>query len=761
MAVSKNLTLPHTRRPTHPYHHNRNRRVRDRSLSSPTKHYLLIESMPKRPKKNSAASTAQTKTSLQAEADVLEQVIAHLDTAYEQGVECRHPTTKILVTDGEYDALRRKLAELRPDSKLFATATASNVNSTVAKVVHDPPMTSIEKASHEDIANQHQQLFKWLSKATDAANEEVLSGPQLQAKDQTFDDQPVAYPRDYFYQAYKLDGVALAIYYVDGKLKQAGLRPRDGINGEDVTAQVKYVAGVPDQLPEKITCSIRGELICTLSDFEEVQADLKAAGEKLRANPRNHTAGGIRQFKNPLKTKLMRLSFVAYSIEGLANPPYKTEVERYMYCSDVLGVPYTKTTPFCFEDLAELEKNIPKLNFEVDGVIIGVNSLEDQEQLGRHGDRLTGNPKGKIAWKFREEEATPVVKEIQWQTGRTGKLTAVAIFDAVRLAGTNVSRATLHNAGFMSRNQITIGSKIAVRKAGKIIPKVTGVIAGQGDPEFPKTCPSCEQPTDLRTGNTDDMLELVCPNTECPAQNVSGLCHYLATIGALGLGESRVAQLVEADLVNVPADFYTLDVESTMTSGLTVRQSSLAVATIQMIPSPDKMNEQELSAAIETAFKSKKQIPLWQLFASFGIGAAGKAAGKALSDHFGSFEKIRKAAQEDLEAVDDVGEITAEAIRSYLDREAANIDRLLEFVEPTVAASGGVLEGKVFCFSGGFPDGKKHWEKEVESRGGKCSSSVSKKTNYLVAGPGSGSKSAKAEKLEIPIIDTDELQKMF
>ena len=709
----------------------------------------------------SAEKSATTMDSMKAEADELERTITHLDTAYEQGAECRHPTTKILVTDGEYDALRRKLAELRPESKLFATATASTVKSAVAKVVHDPPMTSIEKASHENLEKQQQQLFKWLSKATDAANENVLSGPQLKANDQTFDGQPVAYPKGYFYQAYKLDGVALAIYYVDGKLKQAGLRPRDGINGEDVTAQVKYVAGVPETLPEKVTCSIRGELICTLSDFEEVQADLKAAGEKLRANPRNHTAGGIRQFKNPLKTKLMRLSFVAYAIEGLTNPPYKTEIERYQYCCEVLGIPYTETTPFCFEDLAKFEKDIPKLNFEVDGVIIGVNSLEDQEQLGRHGDRLTGNPKGKIAWKFREEEATPTVKEIQWQTGRTGKLTAVAIFDAVRLAGTNVSRATLHNAGFMSRNQITIGSTIAVRKAGKIIPKVTRVVAGQGDPDFPKTCPSCKQPTDLQTGNTDDMLELVCPNTECPSQNVSGLCHYLATIGALGLGESRVAQLVEADLVNVPADFYTLDVESAMTSGLTIRQSSLAVAAIQMIPAPDKMNEQELAAAIEVAFKSKKQIPLWQLFASFGIGAAGKAAGKALSDHFGSFEKIRNATQEDLEAVDDVGEITAEAIRTYLDREAANIDRLLEFVEPTVAAVGGVLEGKVFCFSGGFSDGKKHWEKEVESRGGKCSSSVSKKTNYLVAGPGSGSKSAKAEKLEIPIIDTDELQKMF
>jgi DNA ligase (NAD+) len=694
-------------------------------------------------------------------ADELERLIVHLDTAYEQGMECLHPDTGVVVTDGEYDALRRSLAELRPNSKLFDSATASELTSSAARVVHDPPMTSIEKASHEDLETQEQQLFKWMSKAIEAAGDQIKNGPELKAEGKNYQTQPVRYPENYFYQAYKLDGVALAIYYRDGKLFQAGLRPRDGINGEDVTEQVQYVAGVPQELPEKISCSVRGELICKLSDFEEVQKDLEAAGEKLRANPRNHAAGGIRQFKNPAKTKLMRLSFVAYGIENLANPPYKTEIERCKYCQDDLGIPYTETTDFRFEDLQKFEDRVSKLDFEVDGVIVGVNQLEDQEQMGRHGDRATGNPKGKIAWKFREEEATPVIKEIEWQTGRTGKLTSVAIFDPVRLAGTNVSRATLHNAGFMNRNQIKEGSTIAVRKAGKIIPKVTGVIDGQGKPSFPEICPSCSAPTTLRTGNTEDMLELVCENSSCPAQNVSGLCHYLATIGVLGLGESRVSQLVEAGLVTVPADFYSLDVETAMTSGLTARQSALAVAAIQMVPAPDKLGTQELENLTATAAKTKKQIPLWQLFAAFGIGAAGKAAGKALESHFGSFEKIRAASIEELESVDDVGSITANAIREYLELESNNIDRLLQFVDPIATKQDGLLSGKTFCFSGSFPDGKKYWEAEVESRGGKCSSSVSKKTDYLVAGPGSGSKSSKAEKLEIPIIDTDQLQAMF
>lgn len=709
-----------------------------------------------------AKSTGKAPTKKQR-ADELERVITHLDTLYEQGLDCVHPDTSILVSDGEYDSLRRQLKELRPKSKLFDSATASEVVGATTKVIHDPPMTSIEKASHEDLELQEEQLFKWLSKAwnREEAADDKSKVALKKVKAKSYKGEPVTYPQGYFYQAYKLDGVAIAIYYEQGKLTRAGLRPRDGINGEDVTEQVKFVAGVPETLPEKVTCSIRGELICKLSDFDQVQKSLSESGDKLRANPRNHAAGGIRQFKVPEKTKKMRLSFVAYGIEGLANPPYKTEIDRYKYCTQTLKVPYVETEPFVFEDLQKFEDNIPQLDFEVDGVIVGVNNLEDQEQLGRHGDPRTGNPKGKIAWKFREEEATPVIQEIEWQTGRTGKLTSVAIFEAVRLAGTNVSRATLHNAGFMERNQITIGSKISVRKAGKIIPKVTGVIAGQGKPEFPAHCPSCKQATELVAGGNDDMLELICKNAECPAQNISSLCHYLATFGVLGLGESRVTQLVEGNAVTVPADFYEIDVDRAMACGLTKRQATLAVAAIQMIPAPDKLDNDTLDAAIATAFQSKKQVPLWQLFASFGIGAAGKSAGKVLADHFGSFAAIRAATLEELEAVPDVGGITAAAIRDYLDQNKADIDRLLDYVEPVVVSADGSLSGKTFCFSGGFPEGKKHWEQEVESRGGKCSSSVSKKTDYLVAGPGSGSKSEKAEKLGVPILTTADLAKMF
>ena len=219
-------------------------------------------------------------------ADDLERLISHLDTLYEQGLDCVHPITNEIVTDSQYDGLRRQLQELRPNSDLFATATASEFLSTNLKVVHNPPMTSIEKASHENLEIQETQIFKWISKTVQSAEMPEVDQATRTIQGKSYKDEPISFPESFFYQTYKLDGVAIAIYYENGKLISAGLRPRDGINGEDVTEQVQYVNGIPAVLPTNITCSIRGELICKLSDFKKVQKALTLAGDKLRANPR-------------------------------------------------------------------------------------------------------------------------------------------------------------------------------------------------------------------------------------------------------------------------------------------------------------------------------------------------------------------------------------------------------------------------------------------------------------------------------------------
>jgi DNA ligase (NAD+) len=228
----------------------------------------------------------------------------------------------------------------------------------------------------------------------------------------------------------------------------------------------------------------------------------------------------------------------------------------------------------------------------------------------------------------------------------------------------------------------------------------------------------------------------------------------------LGLGESRVAQLVEGGAVEKPGDFYRLDVENAVACGLSRRQALLALGGIHMIPSPEKLDDDQLEAAIEQARKRKKEIPLSQLFATFGIESAGKSAGKAIVDHFRSLDKLRRASVAELEAVPDVGAKTAAIIHEYLRVNREAIDDLLKFVEPQLPKTG-KLTGKTFCFSGGFEDGKRYWEQRVEDLGGKITGTVSKTTNYLVAGPGSGSKSDKAKQLGIEILDIEQLKKLL
>lgn len=709
-------------------------------------------------------------------ADDLERIITHLDTLYDAGEDCLHPDTGILVSDGEYDVFRRELAKLRPNSNIFSLISASKYDGIAKKVKHHPPLTSISKASHEDREVQEEQLFKWLADCSSDGKAHKLHTLQ----DREYNGQKVHYPANFFYQTYKLDGVAVGLYYEKGQLVSAGLRPRKDIYGEDVTENVKYVDGIPSQLKLPLTCSIRGELICKLSDFEKVQKELAEAKEDLRANPRNHAAGAIRQFKDPTKTKLMRLTFVGYAIEGLDNPPYTTEIERAKWCNKELGVPFVQAREFNFYDLAKMEANVPNLDYEVDGVVIGVNCIEDQEQLGRHGDTAIGNPRGKIAWKFAEERAHPVLHWISWETGRTGAIKPVAQFLLpVQLAGTSVKRATLHNLGFIYRNRIgftpiskteSLGTTLTVLKAGKIIPKVVGTNGNEvnykniDEVPYPRCCPSCGQKTTIKhtpaKGSSEEMFELYCFNDSCPAQNINGLQHFLTTIGVLGLGESRVTALVEGGAVKNPSDFFALDLQKAMDCNLSERQALLVIAGVHLISAPDKYDDDKLKKEIEKAKKKKKVIPLWRIFASLGIESAGKSAGKALTDHFGSFDKIRKASVAELEAVQDVGGKTAKIIHQFLLEKKDEIDELLKYIEPELPKVG-PLSGVVFCLTGGFPEGKAALEKAIEEKGGKVSSSVSSKVKYVVVGTDAGSKAAKADELGIEKLDVVALKKML
>jgi len=675
----------------------------------------------------------------------LERVITHLDSLYEAGEDCIHPDTGLPVSDSEYDVLRKELAGLSPDSPVLESVTASMLESGVKKVKHDPPMTSISKAIG-DLGERRRILFKWLK--------------------ETMVELGYSDRKGHFVQSYKRDGVALSLVYKDGKLVSAGLRPRDGVNGEDVTANAKFVEGIPARLPEPITCTIRGELECRISVFEKINAELEARGDKTYANPRNFTAGSIRQFKDPKVTKERRLSFTAYRILGFDDAPYKTEIGMAKYCAKTLKIPFVQTRPFRVTDLAMMEENVPNLDYEVDGVVISVENLEDSEQLGTVGGSDTGNPKGKLAWKFAEEIAEPDVDKIDWRVGRTGDITPVMMFDAVRLAGTNVTQCTGHNLGFLQRKRITVGTKIQVIKSGKIIPKVVGVTSDAGDPCYPDVCPVCGGDTSVEKGGKDketgeQLVKLVCPNVLCGARKANMICHYLTTLDVKGIGESAVQKLLDAGVVTSVADLYSIRVKKAREAGLSKREAILLVARIQGIDSPERTKENsKLLAAIKVARGNKTVVPAAKFVQALGVSGIGRSTAKALVSHFGEFANLRAASAEALEAVEDVGEKTARSLHDFFACNGDVIDGILEHVELEKPKTG-IFTGKAFVFTGGFPGGKKTWEGKVEERGGKCSGSVSSKTDFVVVGTDAGAKAQKAASLGIKMIDVTELESML
>lgn len=409
---------------------------------------------------------------------------------------------------------------------------------------------------------------------------------------------------------------------------------------------------------------------------------------------------------------------------------------------------------------------MPNLDYEVDGVVVSVRNIDDREQMGNHGGSVTNPPKGRLAWKFEEEHADiqlplGATAWVNWETGRTGGLVPVLQFTGVQLDGTTVSQCTGHNLGFLQRSKIGPGTTIRIIKSGKIIPKIIGVISGHADPTYPKHCPACGQPTHVVKGTSDpDMVELMCLNVSCGARAVNTITHYLSTLGVKGLAESGVQKMYNAKLVKTVADLYEINSDQLKKLDFGDRNSRLAIARIHMIDQAEKIDDEELDDAIGKAIDTKKPVQLWQFFAALGIEGAGKTAGKALGSHFGDFDAIRKATVKELSDVDGIGEKSAQVIVDFFKANDDLVDRLLKHIKLELPKTG-KLSQFTFCFTGGFPEGKSHWEKAVEDQGGKCSSSVSKKVNYVVVGSDAGSKEKKADDLGIQKLSLDDLKKML
>lgn len=670
-------------------------------------------------------------------ADQLEEIISALDTLYEQGLPCRNPINGEIVSDSEYDDYKDLLSELRPDSSILKGASASTV-APAKTIKHDPPLTSISKANHEDRNIQKKKFLDWIQRI------ERLSGKK----------------NIELVKTYKFDGIALGLYYELGKLACAGLRSKDGTTGEDVTEQVKYVPSIPKILNKPLTCSIRGELICLLSDFEKVQQYLRDIGEKIRANARNHTAGAIRQTKDLSKVEKMRLSFIGYSIEGL-DGHFKNEIERAAFANE-LGVDFCD--PQLYRDLDQLESMEEKasmLDFEVDGIVVSVNDLALQKSLGHSGDNPTNPPNGKIAWKFREEAKAVVIKNITWQIGRTGRVTPVASFDPVRLAGTQVSRVTLHNYGLMRRLGIGVGTEVQVCKSGKIIPKVIDVISGQysDDPPYPAECPETGVKFKL-VEREDGIAELVAEESN-DSSKVLDLYYFLNTLQIKGVGKAAVEKLVDAGVVNSRVDFFRLHQQDLIDAGFSKRQSWKALASLNFLDHNQETSDIAkglLSGAITE--DNPKEITVWKFIASLGIPQVSESTAKSIFSKFEKIEDLFDATVSEILECDDVGEKTAIALTDWLRQNRTEVQALLRFFKLSYGGSG-PLSGKTFVLTGGFPGGKQTWQSKIESQGGRCASSIGRKVDYCVAGSNAGSKLQKANQLGVSVVSVDDLAKLL
>lgn len=557
-----------------------------------------------------------------------------------------------------------------------------------------------------------------------------------------------------FVVEYKIDGLSLSLRYEYGELKLAETRG-DGIQyGEDVTANAKVIRDVKKKLKDKPEyLEIRGEVYMTEADFEKVNEKQELLGKKLFANPRNCAAGTLRQLDTAV-TKERGLSMFIFNIQDARGISFETHTEGYEYLKKQ-GIrvieEYTvcKTADEVWAAIEKIGENRGKLPYDIDGAVVKINRFSDREKLGA----TSKVPRWAVAYKYPPEEKETKLLDIELSVGRTGRITPTAVFEPVRLCGTSVSRATLHNQDFIDELDIGIGDTIVVYKSGEIIPKVRRVIHEKrpvGVKKFviPDVCPVCG----AKTEREKDTADIKCTSPNCPAQLERHMINFVGrdAMDIKGFGATYIMELVHLGYLKDIADIYDLKQH---------REELIEQGIIGKEKNTDKLLD---------AIEKSKQNEAFQLLTGFGIPNVGKAAAKTILKHFGSIEALMQADMESLQQVADVGEVTALCIRNYFQDEnnCKIIERLKEAgVNMEMAESGsedGRFDGLTFVITGTLPTmDRKAAAALIEAHGGKVSGSVSKKTNYLLAGENAGSKLTKANDLGVSVISEAELQEML
>ena len=545
----------------------------------------------------------------------------------------------------------------------------------------------------------------------------------------------------------KIDGLSVSLEYANGELIRGSTRG-DGLVGENVTSNLRTIRSIPlhiDNAPEFL--EVRGEVYMPHDSFFKLVASQENKGEKPAKNPRNAAAGALRQ-KDPKITASRELDIFLFNVQQINGKKIENHIESLDYIKS-LGL---KTLPF-YKECGSIDDAIDEINrigsirgelpFDIDGAVIKVNNLNDRVGIGS----TSKFPKWAIAYKYPPEEKETVLREIEINVGRTGVLTPTAVFDPIMLAGTSVSRAVLHNEDFIAEKDIRIGDTILVRKAGDIIPEV---VASVKHDEFsikysmPAVCPSCG----ASVFRDIDEAALRCTNTDCPAQLRRNLIHFASrdAMDIEGLGEAVIDQLADSGLVKTPADIYALEVHQ--------------------LASLERLGERSANNII-SAIEGSKNNELYRLIIALGIRHIGKRAAKLLAEKFGSIDAIMRATFDEVNSIDGFGEIMSKSVIEYfsLPQTKEYINRLGGYgvsLSQDISVKNTALAGLTFVITGVLPSLSRDEATEIiEKNGGKVASSVSRNTDYLLAGESAGSKLAKAKILDIKIINEDELYEML
>jgi DNA ligase (NAD+) len=626
------------------------------------------------------------------------------------------------ISDYDFDQLLKRLAELEAKHPELADPNSPTVRVGGAPITGFPPVTHQPRMMSIDNVYSLEELREW--------DERVKRGLGMES---------VEYEAEL-----KIDGVSISLLYEKGELVRAATRG-DGTTGDDVTPNVRTVRTLPLKIPAKYDrLEVRGEIYIASADFAKMNAQLEEAGSEPLANPRNAAAGALHQ-KDPRLVAAKRLSAFIYHLVAADDVRVASQSAAYDILAQ-LGLPLNPQRNV-FADIGAVEAFISEwhehrhdLGFEIDGIVIKVNRRDEQQELGA----TSKAPRWAVAYKYPPEAAQTIVRGINLYVGRTGAVTPVAMFDPVRIGGTKVVNASLHNFDELARKDVRIGDSIVVEKGGDIIPKVVNVLTELRPPDaeafvVPENCPICNEPLH----RFEEEVAIRCINQGCPAIVLQSITHFGSrkAMDIAGLGAQRVQSMLDAGLITDYASIYELNAED--------------------VAKLDRMGEKSAAKLLEEIEKSKTK-ELARFIFGIGIRMIGDRAAKLLADRFQSIDALMDATTEQLVDVQEVGPRVAESITFYFS-VPANRERIEKMKRLGVSPSHNVIErgdrlaGKSVVVTGTL---NRYTRDEIhaliEREGGKPSGSVSSKTGYLVAGEAAGSKLEKARSLEVDVLSEDE-----